>query len=220
MSEPALEVLYEDNHLLAVNKPAGLLTQPSGTDRPNLEDLTKDWVRIQKNKPGAVYLHTIHRLDSPVSGVVMFSRTSKALSRMNEHMRDRKIERIYHAVTHQRPPKKEATLTHYLRHCKLHAEVCKKDKDGAKEAILHYRVLQESNGQHLLELRLETGRYHQIRAQLGAINCPVLGDSLYGGSQSKRAKGIALHHHTMRIQHPVTKEALTVTAPYPGNWPM
>lgn len=218
MTPPRLEVLYEDNHLLAVNKPAGLLTQPSGTDRDNLEDWAKEWVRIEKNKPGAVYLHTIHRLDKPVSGIVLFARTSKALTRLNEHMRDRKVGRIYHALVDQVPKKKEATLTHCLRHRRLHAEVCAANDEGAKEAVLKYRVLKPLAGGVLLEVELETGRYHQIRAQLGTIGSPVRGDELYGSETKTEGGGIWLHHRSLTVTHPVTKAEIEIVAPYPSFW--
>lgn len=220
MTPSELEVLYEDNHLLAVNKPAGLLTQPSGSERENLEDLAKEWIRIEKNKPGAVYLHTLHRLDKPVSGVVLFARTSKSLTRLNEHMRNRQVRRIYHAVVDPAPNKKEATLIHYLRHRRLHSDVCAAKDEGAKKAVLQYRVLKPLAGGVLLEVELETGRYHQIRAQFGAVGSPVRGDALYGSETKSRSGGIWLHHRSLTVTHPVTKQVIEIVAPYPGFWRM
>jgi len=217
VTHPAVDVLYEDNHLLAVNKPGGLLTQPSGTDRDNLEDHAKEWVRVQKNKPGAVFLHTIHRLDKPVSGIVLFARTSKALTRLNEHMRSHRVGRIYHAVVDRAPKTKDGTLTHFLCHRRLHAEVGRPDDEGAKKAILHYRLIKAMAGGHLVEVELETGRYHQIRAQFGAIGCPVRGDKLYG-SRTPSTRAIWLHHRAMTVTHPVTKKDIQIVAPYPGFW--
>ena len=202
-----LEVLYEDNHLLAVNKAAGLLTQPSGTDRENLEDRAKEWIRIEKKKPGAVYLHTIHRLDKPVSGIVLFARTSKALSRLNEHMREKRVTRLYHAVVDVVPRKRQATLTHWLRHRSHHAEVCSAEDEGAKKAVLEYRAVESMAGGTLLEVKLDTGRYHQIRAQLGAIGCPVRGDTLYGSDTKASGGGIWLHHCCLLYTSPSPRDS-------------
>ncbi len=160
------QILYCDNHVLAVNKPAGLLTQDSGTGKDNLEDQAKAWIKEEFNKPGNVFLEAVHRIDRVVSGVVLFARTSKALTRLNEQMRAKSIDKIYHAVVQGNPKQNEATLVHFLKHGDRTAIVSnQKDKD-AKRSELHYRVLKQNSKSALLEIELDTGRYHQIRIQL------------------------------------------------------
>lgn len=192
-------VIYSDNHLLVVEKPAEMATQP------DLTELAKAWVKKKYNKPGNVYLHPVHRLDKAVSGLVLFARTSKALSRLQEMMRERKIKKTYHALVEGKLPEEEGRLVHHLIHGSFRAEV---SKDG-KESILEYHVLKHEKGVSLLEINLITGRYHQIRAQLSAIGCPVLGDEKYGSKRSW-PKGIALHHSELEFEHPVTKEPLVL----------
>ena len=179
-------VLFEDNHLLAVNKPAGLLTQDSGTGLRNLEDWARDWVREDKNKTGNVFLNAVHRIDKAVSGIVLFARTSKALSRLNEDIRDRKCTKIYHTLVEGAPPDRSARLVHWLSHENHRAELCGEGGQGAQRAVLSYRTLKKSGNLTLLEVDLETGRYHQIRAQLAAIGCPIAGDIKYGSSVPNR----------------------------------
>lgn len=218
MADPA--ILYEDNHLVAMNKPAGLLTQPSGRDEASLEALAKEWIRGSKGKPGDVFLHAVHRLDRLVSGIVLFARTSKALSRMNEQQRRKEIRKIYHAIVTAELPAQEGTLRHLLRHSRMRSLEAADHEEGARECILHYRVLERSSGMTLVEILLETGRYHQIRAQLAACGCPVLGDERYGGVSMKLLHGIALHHSRMDFIHPTLKTRITIEAPYPEAWPL
>jgi 23S rRNA pseudouridine1911/1915/1917 synthase len=213
-----VEVLYEDNHLLALNKPAGLLTQPSGTPGDSLEAQAKAWIKQTRYKPGEVFLHAVHRLDRPVSGIVLFARTSKALSRMNRLMRNREVQKVYHAVITGRLPGDEGTLRHHLRHARMHSELAHDHESGAREGILHYRVMERSRFMSLVEIRLETGRYHQIRAQLAGSGCPVLGDGRYGGRAWQEPGAIALHHQCMEFSHPTLKTPVTITAPYPAFW--
>lgn len=217
MADPS--ILYEDNHLIALNKPAGMLTQPSGRQEGNLEDLAKEWIRRTKRKPGEVFLHAVHRLDRPVSGVVLFARTSKALGRMNEQQRGREMRKIYHAVLTHELPSSEGTLRHTLRHSRMRSLEARGHEYGARECVLHYRVLERSSSMSLVEISLETGRYHQIRAQLAACGCPVLGDARYGGGSPGRFKGIALHHVRLEFTHPTKKARITIEAPYPDSWP-
>jgi len=197
-------VIYCDNHLLVVEKPADMATQP------DLTEIAKAWVKKKYNKPGNVYLHPVHRLDKAVSGLVLFARTSKALSRLQEMMRERKIIKIYHALVEGQLPENQGRLVHHLIHGSFRAEI---SKEG-KESTLEYRVLKHEKGVSLLEINLITGRYHQIRAQLSAIGCPVLGDEKYGSKRSWPTKsqsgGIALHHSELRFEHPVTKESLVL----------
>ena len=173
--------------------------------QPDLTELAKAWVKKKYNKPGNVFLHPVHRLDKAVSGLVLFARTSKALSRLQEMMRERKITKIYHALVDGELPSEQGRLVHHLIHGSFRAEV---SREG-KESILDYQVLKREKGATLLEINLITGRYHQIRAQLSAIGCPVLGDEKYGSKRTWK-KGIALHHSEMRFEHPVTKESLVL----------
>ncbi|QVL57529.1 MAG: RluA family pseudouridine synthase [Simkaniaceae bacterium] len=203
-----LEVLYEDNHLLALNKPAGLLTQPNQTDAPSLEDLAKGYIKKKYHKTGNVFLHPIHRLDKPVSGIVLFARTSKALSRLNAQMRARKIQKTYAAKVEGHLEKKSGELRHQLTHGSHQAKVEK--TDDSKEAILSYTVKKELAHSTLLLIDLHTGRYHQIRAQLSHIGHPILGDTKYGSTQ--KISRLALHHTQLIFKHPITNETLIIKA--------
>ena len=218
--ELAPMVLFADNHLLAVNKPAGLLSQDSGTGLRNLEDWAREWVRVDKGKPGNVFLNAVHRIDRAVSGVVLFARTSKALARLNEDIRKRNCRKIYHAFVEGGPPRSEDRLVDWLSHAHHRAEVCGEHDEGAQRAVLSYRVLRSVDGSALLEIDLETGRYHQIRAQLSAIGCPIAGDEKYGAKSRAADGGIALHHRRLEIIHPTRKEPVVIEAPYPSasNW--
>lgn len=210
-----IKVLYEDNHLLVVDKPAGLLTQPSGTDEDSLESQCKQWIKERDNKPGNVYLHAVHRLDKPVSGIVVFAKTSKALSRLNESIREQKVKKWYTAMTELAPETDEGTLQHYLTHDEHRASVEKIRDKTAKLAILHYRVLELKKEGTILEIRLETGRYHQIRAQLAEAGCSIIGDKKYGACSNYLPDAIALHHHRFEIPHPVSGEILQFTSEVP-----
>jgi 23S rRNA pseudouridine1911/1915/1917 synthase len=215
-----LTILYEDNHLIALNKPAGLLTQPSGRDEDSLEARGKEWIRRTRGKTGEVFLHAVHRLDRPVSGVVLFARTGKGLTRLNEQQRLREVRKIYHAVVTADLPSREGTLRHLLRHSRMKSLPAAEQESGARACTLHYRVLKRSSGMSLVEITLETGRYHQIRAQLAACGCPVLGDHRYGGRSVQCLDGIALHHACMEFTHPTLKTRIAVEAPYPESWPL
>ncbi len=208
-------ILFADNHLLAVNKPAGLLSQDSGTGLRNLEDWAREWVRVDKNKQGEVFLNAVHRIDKAVSGIVLFARTSKALSRLNEDIRKRNCRKIYHALVESVPQKTKDQLIHSLSHGYQRAEICKEGDAGAQRAILSYRTLRQSGSLTLLEVDLETGRYHQIRAQLSAIGCPIAGDEKYGAKLKAEDGAVALHHRQLEITHPTLKEPVIIEAPYP-----
>ena len=212
-------ILFADNHLLAVNKPAGLLSQDSGTDLRNLEDWAREWVRVDKNKQGAVFLNAVHRIDKAVSGIVLFARTSKALSRLNEDVRKRNCKKIYHTLVEGVPPKPADKLVHWLSHEYHRADVCREGQKGAQRAVLEYRTLKKKGNLTLLEIDLETGRYHQIRAQLSAIGCPIAGDEKYGARQKAKNGEIALHHRQLEITHPTLKEPVIIEAPYPAESP-
>jgi 23S rRNA pseudouridine1911/1915/1917 synthase len=204
-----MEILYEDNHLLVVNKEAGLLTQPSGTDQLSLEQLCKNYIKEKHQKPGNVFLEAVHRLDKPVSGIVVFGRTSKALGRLQGSMREKICQKKYLALVENEPQNQEQVLEHYLLHDDHFSTVAAKSAPNAKLARLHYRRMGKKNERVLLEIELETGRYHQIRVQLAAIGCPILGDEKYGAKAQWQDKGIALHHYHMTVPHPITQTCLS-----------
>ncbi len=200
-----LDVLFCDNHLLVISKPAMLSTQPATVGEACLEDFAKEWLLKETGK--AVFLEPIHRLDKPASGIVVFARSSKALSRLNNAMRERQIDKTYFAFVEGTLPSKEGQLEHFLRHGDFRADVVSSEKAGGKRSLLTYKVLSTHGGQVLLQIQLITGRYHQIRAQLSAIGCPIIGDKKYG-SRHSFPSGIALHHGEISFIHPVTKEKL------------
>lgn len=202
-----LEVLFEDNHIMVVNKPAGVLTQSNGTDQKSLEDIAKAWVKKFYCKPGNVFLTPIHRLDKPASGIVLFAKTSKALSRLNESMRSHQMHKTYMALVEGTPIQSEATLENYLIHDDFQARIATEGEPEAKLARLHYRVIKKQQSHSLLEIHLETGRYHQIRCQLSAIGHPIVGDGRYGSR--KPSEYIALLHCKFEFPHPITGALLT-----------
>lgn len=211
------DILYEDNHLLVVNKHAGDLVQPDPSGEAALEDRIKAYIKSRDGKPGAVFLGVVHRIDRPVSGAVLFAKTSKALTRLNEMIRTGEIRKIYWAVTEQRPEPEQGELRHYiLRDGKSNrSRACDAPKPEAKEARLRYRTAAASARYTLVEVELLTGRHHQIRAQLSKIGCPIKGDLKYGAKRSNPDGGISLHSRSVTFLHPVRKEPLTVTAPVP-----
>lgn len=211
----SIHILYEDNHLLVVNKPAGLLTQPSGTQQNNLESLCKQWIKATYNKPGLVFLEAAHRLDKPVSGIVVFAKTSKALSRLNAAMRAGSFHKIYCAVIEGIPIKPEGVLEHYLLHEDYQSVVVARNTPEAKLCRLSYRVLRSDFKKALLEIILETGRYHQIRAQLSASGHPIVGDIKYKSSENYLPHAIALHHSQLKFPHPTLGHEVSIQAPIP-----
>jgi 23S rRNA pseudouridine1911/1915/1917 synthase len=218
-----LSVLFEDNHLLAVNKPAGLAVQGDITGDRHLLDEAEEYLRIKYKKPGKAFVGLIHRLDRPVSGVVLLAKTSKGLTRMNELFRKKETEKIYHAITYFEPPNSSDTLKHYLgKDSKTHrALTYLTEKPGTKEAILHYQLLQKYKNGYLLEIVLETGRFHQIRAQLSKAGMPLAGDLKYGAKIPLPDRSIGLHAYALKFIHPVTNEPVRIVAPYPKTeiWP-
>lgn len=193
-----IEVLYEDNHLFAAKKPAGIPTQ--GENGAGFQEACRQYLKEKLNKPGNVYLHAAHRIDTPVSGIVLFAKSSKALSRLQESMRQHKIEKYYHAIVEGMLEEENGTLKHNLIHDEKNYRAVV-SKDG-KPAVLSYRVLKTENGNTHVEIKLETGRYHQIRAQFSAIGHPVLGDAKYGSRKMFVAGEIALMHCRMVVPHP------------------
>ncbi len=214
-----MEVVYEDNHLLIVNKAPGEIVQGDKTgDRPLVEEL-KAWLKNKYNKPGNVFCGVVHRLDRPVAGLVIFAKTSKALSRLNEIFREGKVKKTYWAITRNCPPKTDDTLTHYIttteRNNKSYASLT--EKKGSQKASLKYRHIASSDRYHLLEVNLLTGRKHQIRVQLSAIGCPIRGDLKYGDKRSNPDGSISLQSHRIEFIHPVSGEKIDVTAPVPAD---
>lgn len=222
-----LDVIFEDNHMLVVNKPAGVLTQPSGTEQESLEAIAKQWLKEKYQKPGNVFLEAVHRIDKPVSGIVLFARTSKGLSRLNASLRDKKSQKVYLALVEGVPQAQSGILEHYLVHDDFQARVVLKQDPQGKLARLHYKILERQGNQTLIEIILDTGRYHQIRAQLAAIGCPICGDARYGASitfsdsfrsaarQAMQPGKIALHHWRLSIPHPITGDVMDFEAPRP-----
>ncbi|MFZ1704607.1 MAG: RNA pseudouridine synthase [Saprospiraceae bacterium] len=216
-----LKVIYEDNHIIAVNKPNGVLVQGDKTGDDILPDLVKEYIKLRYKKPGDVFLGVIHRLDRPVSGVVVFARTSKALTRLNEMMRLREIQKTYFAMVWPRPEELEGKLVHYLTKDpeKNIVRVSINKKPDSKEAILHYRVHAELDGKVLLKVNPLTGRPHQIRAQLSRLGCPIIGDLKYGATYPLPENTIALHSYEMKFIHPVKKEWVTIQGTPPKSFP-
>jgi 23S rRNA pseudouridine1911/1915/1917 synthase len=208
------EILYCDNHLLIALKACGLLTQPNDSDDDSLEARAKAWVKKEFKKPGNVFLHAVHRLDRPVSGLLLFARTSKALSRLNEQSRNQEIQRIYVAEVEGILGEKKGKLDHYLIHGDHHAIVAKPTNKEAKHARLTYEVLSYKAHTTIVKIELETGRYHQIRAQFSAAGHPIVGDLRYG-AKSGDGESIRLHFTEIGFEHPVTKEVLRFTTPAP-----
>ncbi|HSX13258.1 MAG TPA: RNA pseudouridine synthase [Chlamydiales bacterium] len=208
------EILFSDNHILIALKPAGLLTQPDQSRSPSLEAFAKKWVKQEYHKEGDVFLHCIHRLDRPVSGLVLFARTSKALSRLNEQSRNFEIQRVYEAEVEGIMKEKIGRLDHYLIHGDHRALISKEDNQEAKHARLTFQVLHYMPDSTIVRIELETGRYHQIRAQFSAIGHPIKGDKKYG-SNSGDGGEILLHCAKMSFAHPVTKEVLTFESSAP-----
>ena len=215
----AFEILYEDNHLIIVNKRSGEITQGDNSGDEPLPEKIKAYIKDKYDKPGNVYLGVVHRLDRPVSGLVLFAKTSKALSRMNTLFREDKVKKTYHAIVENPPRENEGTLRHWLKknEAQNKSYIVPKGTAGAKEAILHYRRLGDSDRYTLLEVDLETGRHHQIRTQLSGMGCIIKGDLKYGAKRSNPDGSISLHARRISFVHPVTREEITVTAPYPDS---
>jgi len=212
-------VLYEDNHLLILNKPAGVLSQMDKTGDLSIIELGARYIKDKYDKPGEVFIRAVQRLDRPVSGCIILTRTSKATERMSKLIKDREISKIYHALTTRKPPKSSDRLIHHLVKdtSKNKVSVHESPRSNSKKAILNYKLLSEIDKVFRLEVDLETGRPHQIRAQLKYIGCPIIGDFKYGDKQRQKDRFILLHAHTTSFIHPVRKTEISVTAPYPNN---
>lgn len=215
----AADILWCDNHLLAVNKPAGLASQPSREHPDSLEGQAKAWIKEQFHKPGNVFLHAVHRLDRPVSGVVLFARTDKALSRLTAAIRDRQCRKLYLALLEAPPPAASGSLVDWLAHDDFQARILPAGAPGGQRAELNYETLAVSGGRTLVRIELITGRYHQIRIQFASRGCPIAGDGRYGAQSRLEADRIALHHWRLELLHPVTHAPLCLEAPPPPFFP-
>ena len=207
-----LEVLYEDNHLIIVNKRVGDIVQGDKTKDKPLSEIVKEYIKEKYQKPGKVFLGVVHRLDRPTSGIVIFAKTSKALERLNKMLREKEIKKTYLAVVKNKDISKQDTLIHYLRKNPKNnkAIIFSIPTENTKKAILHYKTIAELDNYNILEIDLETGRHHQIRAQLSAIKAPIKGDLKYGFNRSNKNGGINLHAYKITFIHPVKKEEITV----------
>jgi 23S rRNA pseudouridine1911/1915/1917 synthase len=214
-----MTILYEDNHIIAVNKSTSEIVQGDKTGDQPLSETIKLYLKEKYNKPGEVFLGVTHRLDRPVSGVVLFAKTSKALTRLNEMFRNQEVKKTYWAIVKEKPAIPEGRLEHYLiRNEKQNKSVAfDTERSDAKKAALTYRLIAHSDTYYLLEVQLETGRHHQIRCQLAKMGCPIKGDLKYGFPRSNPNGGISLHARSVEFIHPVSKEKIHLTAPVPTD---
>lgn len=214
-----IEVLYEDNHIIAVNKSVSDIVQPDPSGDKSLEEIIKDYIKEKYNKPGDVFLGVVHRIDRPVSGVVMFARTSKALTRINEMFQTSKISKHYRAIVKNHPPADSGTLKNYItRNTKINKSFISEEmQQGYKLAELDYKLIGKSDKYYLLDINLKTGRHHQIRVQLAHAGCPIKGDLKYGFPRSNEDGGISLHSYMLQFVHPIKKETITIKAPFPED---
>ena len=215
-----MTVLYEDNHLIAVAKKAGDIVQGDKTGDVPLSDLVKAYLKDKYQKPGNVYLGVVHRLDRPVSGVVLFAKTSKALPRLNKMFAEHQaVKKTYLAIVANRPPQQEGTLTHWLTRNEQQntARAYDREVPGSKKAVLDYRIVAQSERYFLLEIELKTGRHHQIRCQLAKMGCPIKGDLKYGAKRSNPDGSISLQSHRVEFEHPVSHETIAIEAPLPHD---
>jgi len=216
------DVLYEDNHLIAVNKRAGDIVQVDDTGDESLDDKVKKYIAKKYNKPNGAFLGVVHRLDRPVSGVILFAKTSKALERINQMFKSREMHKTYYAVVRNRPNPEAGTLVHWLikNPQKNVTKAHDHEVTGSQRAELHYKLVAEFNGYYLIEVDPITGRPHQIRVQLSTLGCPIVGDNKYGYPRGSLRKSICLHARRLQFIHPIKKEPILITAPVPkdGFW--
>lgn len=212
------QVLYEDNHIIVINKQPSQIVHSDKTQDESLEEQLKTYLKIKYNKPGDAFIGVCHRLDRPVSGAVIFAKTSKALTRLNEMIKERKVQKTYWAITRNRPTKDKDTLKDYiLRNEKNNKSYITKDVNNGLYAELTYTLIAQSDYYNLLEVNLKTGRHHQIRVQLAHIGCPIKGDLKYGYGRSNKVSSISLHARKIEFVHPVSKLPLCIIAPCPKD---
>ena len=215
-----MTVVYEDNHIVVVNKTSSEIVQGDKTGDTPLSEMVKQYLKEKYNKPGNVFIGVTHRLDRPVSGLVVFAKTSKALPRLNEMFRNGEVKKTYWAIVKECPKETEGELVHYLARNEKQNKSYAYDKEvkNSKKAVLHYKLIGHSQNYYLLEVDLKTGRHHQIRCQLAKMGCPIKGDLKYGSPRSNPDGSICLHARTVQFVHPVSKEMIRLTAPVPeGN---
>jgi 23S rRNA pseudouridine1911/1915/1917 synthase len=214
-----LQILHEDNHIIVINKRVGDIVQGDKTGDEPLSDIVKSYLKVAYNKPGEVFLGVVHRLDRPTTGIVVFAKTSKALTRLNETFKNRETQKTYWAIVKNAPPKTEDNLLHFLRRNTKNntSKAYLKEVPESKEAKLSYKIIKKLDNYYALEIDLYTGRHHQIRAQLTAVGCPIKGDLKYGFDRSNTNGGIHLHARKLVLTHPVTKDALEIIAPAPDD---
>ena len=214
-----MNVLYEDNHIIVINKAAGEIVQGDKTGDKSLCDTMKQYIKEKYAKPGNVFIGLPHRLDRPVSGIVVFAKTSKALERLNNMFRDGNVKKIYWAITKGKPLPAEGEISSWiLRNEKMNKSFSHpKEVKGSKHALLFYKQIASSQNYSLIEVELKTGRHHQIRCQLASIGCPIKGDLKYGAQRSNPDGSISLHARYIEFTHPVSKELIQVTAPLPAD---
>lgn len=214
-----LHVLYEDNHLIIINKRPGDISQGDKTGDKPLNEVVKEYIKEKYNKAGNVFLGVVHRLDRPTSGIIVFAKTSKALERLNKMLRDKKIQKTYWAIVKNSPQEVKNSLTHYLKknYRNNKSSVYKTEVQGSKKAILHYKTIKKLENYSLVEINLETGRHHQIRAQLSFIGFPIKGDLKYGFNRSNKDGSIHLHARKIEFIHPVSKQLISIYAPTPDD---
>lgn len=214
-----LQILHEDNHLIVVNKRVGDIVQGDKTGDKPLSEVVKEYIKQKYNKPGEVFLGVVHRLDRPTTGIVVFARTSKALTRMNELFSNRETQKTYWAIVKNKPEKSEDKLVHFIKRNEKNntSKAYTKEVPESKLASLDYKIIKELNNYFALEINLHTGRHHQIRAQLSAIGSPIKGDLKYGFDRSNPDGGIHLHARKLVFVHPVSKENIIIEAPVPND---
>lgn len=214
-----MEVVYEDNHIIIVNKTCREIVQGDKTGDTPLSEIVKEWLKAKYNKPGNVFIGVTHRLDRPVSGLVIFAKTSKALSRLNEMFRKGEVKKTYWAIVKNTPPQPQDTLVHYItRNEKNNKSTAHTTaRSGGQRAELDYRLIATGDNYRLLEINLKTGRHHQIRCQLAKIGCPIKGDLKYGSERSNPDGGISLHARRVTFEHPVSHLTIDITAPVPDE---
>src|SRR5690606_16981312 len=218
-----LQILYEDNHVIVINKRVGDIVQGDKTGDKPLSDVVKEFLKDKYQKPGEVFLGTVHRLDRPTTGIVLFAKTSKALTRLNEMFKNHDLSKIYWTLVKNKPTKSEDTLIHFLKRNPKNntSKAFTKEIPDSKKAVLKYKILKSLDNYHLLEVELLTGRHHQIRSQLSAIGSPIKGDLKYGFDRSNPNGGINLHARKLSFIHPVSKEKIEITADLPNDqWSM
>jgi 23S rRNA pseudouridine1911/1915/1917 synthase len=214
-----LQILFEDNHIIIVNKRAGDIVQGDKTGDKPLSDIVKEYIKVKFNKPGNVYLGVVHRLDRPTTGIVIFAKTSKVLPRLNKLFANKEVDKTYWAIVKNKPEIENNTLKHWLKKNPKNNKSTAFDKEikDSKYAVLHYSIIKKLTNYYLLEINLETGRHHQIRSQLSKIGSPIKGDLKYGFDRSNKDASIHLHSRKLAFMHPVKKEGIKIIAPLPKD---